>query len=142
MPVITLTIKESQFYQDANDSSEDLIISKETHTFNDDTPEPQNESSAATAAVLEKNKESVAAATATVSTSVQATSGAVVGAGFVFGPIFSVLLGALFKFFQVMDNIGNLALLNIKYGPLTTMIFDVIDSIQIAPDMDKDTWIS
>ena len=40
-----------------------------------------------------------------------------------------------------MDNIGNLQLINIKYGPLTTIVFEFIDSIQIAPDLDENTWI-
>jgi hypothetical protein len=45
------------------------------------------------------------------------------------GPLLSILLGALFKFFQVMDNIGNLSMLNIQYGPLVLKVFEVIDSI-------------
>jgi hypothetical protein len=37
LPVVTISIRESLFYKDPIDSSQDLIISRETHFFNDDT---------------------------------------------------------------------------------------------------------
>jgi hypothetical protein len=40
-----------------------------------------------------------------------------------------------------MDNLGNLGMLNIEYGPLVLKVFDFIDKIQISPDLEPDQWI-
>ena len=41
-----------------------------------------------------------------------------------------------------MDNLGNLGMINIEYGPLVLKVFDFIDSIQISPDLEPDQWLT
>ena len=122
-----------------NDPKETLVLSKQVQKFNYD--EQQSQQSKEAVASLEKNQEAVDSSSATVqATTATATTAAIVG-GFVLGPLFQILLGALFKFFQVMDNIGNLQSINVGYGPLVSKLFDILDMIQISPDVESDTFM-
>jgi hypothetical protein len=40
-----------------------------------------------------------------------------------------------------MDNIGNLQSINIGYGPLVSKVFDILDKIQVSPDVESDTFM-
>ena len=62
-------------------------------------------------------------------------------AGVIFGPIVSLFLGLIFKFFQVIENLQNLSYLNILYGPLMQYIFDLLEMINVMPQLDSDSVI-
>jgi hypothetical protein len=140
LPVMSIGVKTSKVSAgNSTDPEDTLVMSKTTQSFNVKTQ--QGTDSSINAAKQLDNQASVQATTQALSTTAQTSSAAAVGAGLVMGPLLSILLGALFKFFQVMDNIGNLSMLNIQYGPLVLKVFDVIDSIQVSPDIDPFTWI-
>ena len=81
----------------------------------------------------EKASEGVKENKSEVTSSIKAVSGGATGGALVLG----LGLGLLFKFFQVMDNIGSLQNINIEYGAFINQIFDAIDDLQIAPEVDK-----
>ena len=51
------------------------------------------------------------------------------------------MMGVLFKFFEVIGNLGNLKLLNVVYGEIITIIFELIDKISLTPELKPDSII-
>lgn len=57
------------------------------------------------------------------------------------GFLFPALLTLFLKFFQSMDYIANLGMLNIEYGAPVVLLFDFLGSINFLPDLNSNTFI-
>ena len=63
------------------------------------------------------------------------------GLGFISAFIFPILLGFFLKFFQTLDNMANLGMLNINYGASVNLIFEFLGSLSFLPDLNGDEFI-
>ena len=56
------------------------------------------------------------------------------GAWAIFGPFVLPVRAVLYKFFLVINNIGNMRAINVEYGPFLQELMNYINSFQISPE--------
>lgn len=83
---------------------------------------------------MEKGLETAAAAAQKVGT------GAMIMA-FISSFILPSIVGLFFKFFQTLDHISNLQLINIDFGAPVQALFTFLENLQFLPTLRENIWI-
>lgn len=62
--------------------------------------------------------------------------------GIVAAVFFPSILALFLRFFQTMDNIANLGMLNVEYGSTVQLYFEFLENLNFLPDLSETFWIS